>query len=77
MTNGKKPDPLTDLRMRYLGVLGLLCEASVHVPEEIRLSMEQALDDACESGRFRWRRVLDRLEIEPVQPPDNVQPWEA
>jgi hypothetical protein len=53
-------------RMRYLGVLALLCEASVYVPEDIRESMEQALDDACSDGKLEWRRVLDRLEIEPV-----------
>jgi len=53
-------------RMRYLGVLGLLCEASVHVPEDIRESIEFALEDACADGRLRWRRILNRYEIEPV-----------
>ena len=53
-------------RMRYLGVLGLLCEASVYVPEDIRDSIEAALEDACAEGKLKWRRVLDRFEIEPV-----------
>lgn len=53
-------------RMRYLGVLSLLCEASVYVPEDVRESMERALDDACDDGKLRWSRTLDRLDIEPV-----------
>ncbi len=54
-------------RMRYLGVLGIMCEASVHVPEDIREQMERALADACEDGTLQWRRVIDRLEIETVR----------
>lgn len=53
-------------RMRYLGLLGLLAECSVHVPEEIRESIERAFDDAAEDGSLKWRRVLNRLEIEPA-----------
>ena len=53
-------------RMRYLGVLGLLCEASVHVPEGLRESIESALEDACADGTLKWKRILDRYEIEPV-----------
>jgi len=53
-------------RLRYLGVLGLSasCEASVYVPEDLREQIESALEDACADGRLRWRRVIDRLEIE-------------
>lgn len=50
--------------MRYLGCLGLLCEASVYVPEELRESIESALEDACADGTLTWRRILDRYEIE-------------
>jgi hypothetical protein len=64
-------------RMRYLGVLGLLCEASPYVPEEIRESMEQALEDACRDGRLRFRRILDRFEIEAVAPPPPPRPEES
>ena len=53
-------------RMRYLGVLGLLCEASVYVPEEIRESIECALVDACSDGKLKYKRILDRFDIEPV-----------
>ena len=53
-------------RMRYLGVLGLLCEASVYVPEDIRESIEMALEDACADGELTYRRVLNRFELEPV-----------
>jgi len=57
---------ISDERMKYLGVLGIICEASVHVPEDVRETMERALDDACADGRLKWRRVIDRLEIETV-----------
>lgn len=62
-------------RMRYLGVLGILCEASVHVPEDIRESIEQALDDACEDGRLKWKRILDRFDLEVVPPAESN--WQA
>lgn len=55
-------------RMRYLGVLGLLCQCSVYVPEELRESIESALDDACADGKLRWKRYLDRYDIEAVDP---------
>lgn len=64
---------MDDARMRYLGVLGLLCEASVHVPEDVRESIERALDDACADGKLKWRRILDRLEIETVAPKEGVK----
>lgn len=53
-------------RMRYLGVLGLLSEASVHVPEDLRESIESAMEDACSDGKLRWTRTLNRIDIEPV-----------
>ena len=53
-------------RMRYLGVLGILSECSPYVPEDIRETIERAFEDACEDGLLRWKRVLDRYEIEPV-----------
>lgn len=53
-------------RMRYLGVLGLLCEASVYVPEDLRESIEDAMADACADGKLRWTRTLNRIDIEPV-----------
>ncbi len=51
-------------RMRYLGVLGLLGECAVYVPEELREQIETAMEHACSDGRLKWRRVLDRIEIE-------------
>lgn len=51
--------------MRYLGTLGLLAECSVYVPEDIREQIESALRDACRANRcLKYRRILDRLEIE-------------
>ena len=53
-------------RLYYLGLLGLLAECSVYVPEDVREMIEQAFEDACTDGDLRWRRVLDRVEIEPT-----------
>lgn len=50
--------------MRYLGCLGLLAECSVYVPEDLRERIEQAMQDACADRSLRWRRVLNRIEIE-------------
>lgn len=54
------------LRMRYAGVLGLLSECSVYVPEEVRGRIEAAFVDASSTGRFKYSRTLNRLEIEVV-----------
>lgn len=53
------------LYMRYLGVLGILGEVSVYVPEEDRETIAEAFEHACAHHPLKWRRVLDRLEIEP------------
>ncbi len=50
---------------RYLGVLGLLGECSVFVPEDMREVIEQAFEDAVAANpALRWRRILNRIEIE-------------
>jgi len=50
--------------MHYLGTLGLLGECAVHVPEELREMIGQAMDDACaENPSLSWRRILNRIEI--------------
>lgn len=51
-----------ELYMRYLGVLGLLAEASVHMRPEDREAAERAFANAEQYGLV-WRRVVDRLEI--------------
>lgn len=52
------------LSQRYLGVLGLLAECSVHVPEDLRESIEHAFTDACKADQeLGCRRVLNRIEI--------------
>lgn len=55
-------------RMRYLGVLGLLAECAVHVPEDLRESIERAMEDAETAGLVKWRRILNRIEVEPLPP---------
>lgn len=53
---------------RYLGVLGLLeeCSPFIHDPD-IRESIADAFDDACEEGDLRWHLVGQRMVIEPVE----------
>lgn len=46
--------PGRQLLMQYLGYLGLLARCSI------------ALRDAEAMGLIRWRRVLDRIEVEPA-----------
>lgn len=63
----------TDEYLRYLGVLGLLAECSVYVPEEQRECIERAFKDACEAHpKLRWRRMLNRLEIGPHDEGEEV-----
>ena len=52
--------------MRYLGVLGILAQCSVYVPEDIRETIEVAFEQACDApeNRLKYRRIIDRLEIE-------------
>lgn len=52
------------LRMMYLGVLALLGECSVFVDEDIRDSIEQALSDGQEAKVIKYRRVLNRFNVE-------------
>lgn len=52
--------------LRYLGALGVLAECSVYVPEDVRESIERCFADAVQHHpTLQYRRVLDRLEIEP------------
>jgi hypothetical protein len=60
------PPTDTDMYLRYLGVLGLLGECSVYVPEEIRETIKMAMDDAASHHPLRVIRMLDRIEIEPL-----------
>lgn len=56
------------LQMQYLGALALLAECSVHVPESVRESIEQAMEDGCKLiPGIKWRRILNRIEIEVVE----------
>jgi len=52
--------------MRYIGVLGLLSQCSVYVPEDLRECIESAMIDAVSNsgGTLKWKRVLDRIELE-------------
>lgn len=67
-TVARKRSEDLDLYLRYLGVLAVLCECSVHVSHDIREQIEAALDDATQHYPLRVRRVLNRFEIEPDNP---------
>lgn len=54
------------LYLRYLGCLGLLGECSVEVEPETRGSIIVAMEDAAKHYPLRWRRVVNRIEIEPI-----------
>lgn len=56
-----------ELRMKYAGVIELLCECSVQVDEENREMIEQAVQDWCNFSGWSMRRTLNRIE---VWPPD-------
>ena len=60
-------------RRHYLGCLGLLGECSVHVPDELREMIEEAFRDACQDGQLRYRRILNRLEIESALLADTLR----
>jgi hypothetical protein len=51
-----------------MGVLGLLTQCSIYVPEDIRECIEAAMGDAVEhsNGKLKWKRILDRIEIEVI-----------
>ncbi|KKN04270.1 hypothetical protein LCGC14_1099280 [marine sediment metagenome] len=66
MAATREGEVMTDeekLRMQYAGTLGLLCQMAVHATDEHRELIEQALIDAEPFG-FRWRRILNRFEVE-------------
>jgi len=57
----------TDLKMQYLGVLNLLAENAVFMPndkEEERDCIEQAFRDAEELiPTFKWKRILQSYQV--------------
>lgn len=58
-------------RMKYVGVLNLLCECSVYVDEDLRERIEMALDDGCADGRLEYRRILNRFDLSVAIPKEQ------
>ena len=64
------------LTMQYLGVLQLSANMALHLGEDdestdLRSSLEDALDDAKKVvTRLRWRRILNRFDIDLIDPED-------
>jgi hypothetical protein len=64
-------DPV--FRLHYLGLLGLISEASPWVDEDTRDSMHSALEDAMRlDPSMRVRRVIDRFVISHVDQPGEA-----
>lgn len=62
---------VTTIRMRYAGVIGLLCEISPRVTDEFeKESLISAVGDWCDLTGWQMRIVLDRVE---VLPPPEVE----
>lgn len=64
---------LLDLRMKYAGAIGLLCECSVSLgsggeKNDLRDMIERAAQDFCEMNPgWTYRRVAHRIEIIPPE----------
>lgn len=62
-----------DLKMKYAGAIGLLCECSVSLGNgvektELRDMIERAAQDFCEiNPGWTYRRVLHRIEMIPPE----------
>ena len=67
--NGPTMTPMEQqLRLNYSGVVHLLCRLSVYVPEDERQCIIEAVENWCEITGWSWRRVMDRIEVEPPAP---------
>lgn len=62
-----------DLRVKYAGAIGLLCECAVYLgngahKEELRDMIEQAAKDFCAiNPGWQYRRVVHRIEMIPPE----------
>jgi len=54
-----------ELRMKYAGAIGVLCECSVLVDEDTRDSIEMAVGDWCNQTGWTMTRTLDRVDVMP------------
>lgn len=54
-----------EMRMRYAGVIGLLCECSVYVTEEEREPIIRAVEDWCSETGWKMKRIMDRIDVQP------------
>ena len=64
-------EALQRLTTNYIAVLSLLCACSSSVPEGLRISIEEALEEArAIFPQIRWQRILNQIEIliEPLPP---------
>jgi hypothetical protein len=60
-----------DRTLNHLGALGLLAEVSIYIRngvdgDEFRDCIERCLRDAEQLGMIRWRRIINRFEVEPA-----------
>jgi hypothetical protein len=53
-------------RMQYAGVIGFLCSISTHITDEDEQdAIDRIVADWCALSGWSWRRLLDRVEVEP------------
>lgn len=67
MLTGNDPDT-TEMKLRYAGVIGLLCSCSVYLPEDEEEKREAIMDaamDWCQESNWRVERTLNRIDVVP------------
>lgn len=55
-------DPIIAQKMKIMGMLHVLCECHVFVPEEQQEMIQHAVTDNLPDG-WKVRRLIDRLEL--------------
>lgn len=59
---------IRDIRMKYAGTIGLLCDCSVYLSndcEDYRQSIIDAAEDWCKMSGWKVKRILNRIEVNP------------
>jgi len=59
-------------RMKTMGLLNLLCECAVYVDDDLRDSIEHALDDNIPDG-WEYKKILHTFELQPIKNAQNKE----
>lgn len=69
-----------ELRLKYAGAIGLICELALHVRDmgderdELLDQAEQAVKDWCALTGWTYQRILHRIEVFPPANPNLRAP---